>query len=470
VENTFLTSRYNFNVPLKSAYFLFNTSTGALISFTGSDAAELSRLLSGKPKLISGNHFDINILNQLRRNGFLVNPEFDELQEIRERYHTARGNTPIVLTLTTTMDCNLSCYYCYESRSKHHLEIKNIDQVLDTAWKLLQQSKKKSLHIDWFGGEPLMNLEFLHHASIALQKLCEDNNIKYSASVISNGTCWPAEVGSFIRNHKIRQVQISFDGLRENHNRRRRYRKDYLTDTNMSSFDEAVSLVDKLLNYVRVDLRFNMDSGNTDDFLDFIDFAKSRKWFDAPFKCILYPAKLAAYSERSEFMRQKELPTNEFDSLFALALERLPATFMDEFNNPKLLPKPKTSVCAALANNSVVIGSDGLEYRCCLQVGETNHAVGKIGMQASNESFPDKIWWENFDPTTLPNCSRCSFLPICWGGCPKAHLDVSSYETDEYGLFWRKYLPGMIANSIKEAEMEGFAYGEDDQFRYISNS
>ncbi len=465
MENTFITSRYNFSVPLKSGYLLFNASTGALTCLAGSDAAELSKLLSGKPVLVAGDYFDINVLNQLRRNGFLVDPDFDELQEIRERYLTARGNTPIVLTLTTTMDCNLGCYYCYETRSKHHLEIHNIDEILNAALKHLQASKKHSLHIDWFGGEPLMNLEFLHHASLALQKLCEDNDIKYSASVISNGTCWPAEIGDFIKIHKIRQVQISFDGLRDNHNRRRRYRKDYETTKNITSFDVAVSLVDKLLNYVRVDLRFNMDSGNTDDFLDFIDFAKSRKWFDAPFKCIVYPAKVAAYSERSDFMRHKELPTNEFDRLFALALERLPAAFLDEANNPKLLPKPKTSVCAALANNSVVIGADGFEYRCCLQVGETKHAVGKMGMQVADESFPDKIWWENFDPTSLPNCSRCSFLPICWSGCPKAHLDASTYETDEYGLFWRQYLPGMIASSLNDEEFEEFAYEEGDQFR-----
>jgi hypothetical protein len=49
----------------------------------------------------------------LRRGGFLVEQTFDELGAIRERYREARGRTPMVLTLTTTQDCNLGCYYCY---------------------------------------------------------------------------------------------------------------------------------------------------------------------------------------------------------------------------------------------------------------------------------------------------------------------------------------------------------------------
>ncbi|MFF2619185.1 hypothetical protein [Kitasatospora sp. NPDC058046] len=41
-------------------------------------------------------------------------------------------------------------------------------------------------------------------------------------------------------------------------------------------------------------------------------------------------------------------------------------------------PHPKTSVCGALAEGSAVVGADGLEYRCGLQVGEQHRAVGRL--------------------------------------------------------------------------------------------
>src|SRR5207248_9209388 len=53
----------------------------------------------------------------------------------------------------------------------------------------------------------------------------------------------------------------------------------------------------------------------------------------------------------------------------------------------------------------------------------------------------DDLWWQQFDPTGLPTCSRCSFLPICWGGCPKKHLEQDEHAIAEQGAYWRKNLP-----------------------------
>ena len=120
-------------------------------------------------------------------------------------------------------------------------------------------------------------------------------------------------------------------------------------------------------------------------------------------------------------------------------------------------PIPKTSVCGALAFDSAVIGADGLEYRCGLQVGETHRAIGRFGSAGEQENFPDHDWWDTFDPTTLPTCSRCSFLPLCWGGCPKRHLEGSQPDIDSEGRFWRAHLPRLIAAGLGEQVPPEFA-------------
>jgi len=306
-ETVFVTSRYNFHVPVVDGVLLYSANTGAVLRFNGSDGLVLARTLSGTRLQIPKNSLPQEIHEQLRAGGFIVTDDTDELSAIRQRFQRARSETPLVLTLTTTMDCNLGCYYCYEDRTADRLELKDVASILALVKDKLERSGKQSLHVDWYGGEPLMNIDFIEAASMSLQAWCQQKQIAYAASIISNGTCWPSEVAGFIDRHSIRQVQISFDGLRENHNRRRRYRKGYGSDADASSFDRAVELVDKLLDHVRVDLRINIDRGNQGDVIPFVKFARSRSWFSRPFPAVIQPARLASYSEHSAFMRESEL-------------------------------------------------------------------------------------------------------------------------------------------------------------------
>ncbi len=248
-EPVFVTSRYNFHVPTDDGVLLYSANTGAVLRLTGSDGLSLARTLSASRLEVPEGSLPREIYQQLMSGGFIVPERKDELDEVRERFHRARKETPLVLTLTTTMDCNLGCYYCYEERAPDRLEQKDVAAILELVKDRLARSGKRSLHVDWYGGEPLMNIQFIEIASDALQALCRNSDVFYAASIISNGTCWPNDVGAFIERHCIRQVQISFDGLRDNHNRRRHYRKGYTPSDDISSFDQAVRLVDELLDH-----------------------------------------------------------------------------------------------------------------------------------------------------------------------------------------------------------------------------
>lgn len=461
-------SRYNFCVPLgDDDSVLYNAGSGASIRLAGTDVAEITKLLCGPPRNVATRIIPSALLASLRRGGFLVEQNFDEVAAIRERYWVARGRTPMVLTLTTTQDCNLGCYYCYEERSRAALGAADVPSILDWTRARLAASGKDSLHVDWYGGEPLLNIAFIEVASDALQSLCNELNVSYSASVISNGTCWPDDVSGFIRRHRIRQAQISFDGLKANHDKRRRYRRGRAPGPGTSSFDQAVALVDKLLEVVHVDLRFNSDRGNSDDLEPLVAFCRERGWFDRPFPCVFQLARISDYSERSGFMSQAKLSEDEFERLRERARHLVPnETNLDETTTRSLYPLPRSSVCAALADDSIVVGADGHRYRCGLQVGEKNRPVAFAGKGGLMSPGPDAPWWDDFDPTRQPNCSRCSFLPVCWGGCPKKHLEGDTASLHEQSLYWRKALPQKIAWRFGVAMDEStFTFSESDQFR-----
>jgi uncharacterized protein len=447
--SSYLASRYNFAFRGdRGGVALFNAFTGAVIKLDGRHVDALANSLSDHRLLFSGSEFSDELRESLRRGGFLVQAHFDELHAVRERYWRARGETPVVLTITTTMDCNLGCYYCYEERSGKALKSTDVSATVDLARDLVARSGRHSLHVDWYGGEPLLNLEFLEAASGELQAYSDREGVSYVASIISNGSLWPSDAEAFVARNRIRQVQISFDGLQGNHDKRRRYRRGHGAE-NSSSFVEAVKLVDKLVNCVRVDLRLNIDRANSDDLRPFIHFARDRGWFDAVFPAVFQPARLASYSESSAFMRKYELSLEEFDDLRAIARDEIGASArIEESEVPEGFPHPKTSVCAALASNSLVVGAEGLTYRCGLQAGETKRAVGTLEDRGQG-AVPghDRVWWDAFDPTRAPSCSKCSFLPICWGGCPKKHLEGDTHAIQEQGRYWRNNLPRLIAHA-----------------------
>ena len=473
-QSVLRTSPYNFLIPLSDSLLLYSSFSGAVIGLTGEDALSIAKILSGDVHPVCLEDIPESFARQLLDGGFVTSDPAVQLKTIQERFQAARSDYPVVLTLTTTMDCNLGCYYCYEERSSDRLERVDLPAILGYAEEHLRGRQNARLHVDWYGGEPLLNCPFLEVASCALQELCQRMSVPYAASLISNGTEWPEDVGTFVSRHQIRQVQISFDGMRENHNRRRRFRNidDQRT---RSSFDEAAGVVSKLLDFARVDIRFNIDAHNKQDLVPFIRFAQSSGWFTGAHAAMFQPARLACYTERSSFMRKTELTVAEFDELRELARTELGGPRVEESESPEGFPFPKSSVCCALARDAVVIGADARVYRCGLQASEPYSAVGTLrpatGVfpildNATETSYAtNEHWWQSFDPTEAPRCSRCSFLPICWGGCPKKHFDGDTHALREQGDYWRRNLARLVTAKLGIELPFAIHFTESDQFR-----
>ena len=90
----------------------------------------------------------------------------------------------------------------------------------------IARSSRRAVHLDWYGGEPLLNAGFIEYASERIQAHVASRGLAYSASIISNGTGWPDDPLAFVQRHAIREVQISFDGDQEQHDRYRAFRTE----------------------------------------------------------------------------------------------------------------------------------------------------------------------------------------------------------------------------------------------------
>ena len=477
-------SRYNFVVPIGDETLVFNAFSGALVSLGGSDGRTVGAALVGEANM-SVEDLPQGLAREFFEKGFVTLNDHAQFDEIRERFSNARRSTPMVLTITTTLDCNLGCYYCYQDRSSDQLAASDVEQIVsDTRAKLIGSGRKR-LHVDWYGGEPLSNSDFIEECSLALQAMCRDLHVHYQASIISNGTLWPDDVGAFVERHAISQVQVSFDGMTSRHDKVRRFRPGKDRQAGLSSFGLATSLIDRLANFCRVDARFNLDRANAADLLEFVREARRRGWFEKPFPVVIQPARVADYSERSGFLKSHKLSLVEFDQIRAdlRSASKAGSEFaIEESEAPDGYPYPKTSVCAALVDDSSVLGADGRVYRCGLQVSESHRAVGSfrptdefvasgpkrvipIASQTNVVEATQASWWQSFDPCQQPTCSVCSFLPICMGGCPKKHLEGDRQSLDEQGAYWRQNLARLLSNAARPGSSSDFQIPLVHQFR-----
>ncbi|MDD9967451.1 MAG: radical SAM protein [Myxococcales bacterium] len=472
-HGVFRSSRYNLCIPTEGGALLYNTLRGGVLQGDGTRSRDSMRALAQPGVVVSEDAVPPDHLLALVEGGFLVPDGTDEIAVVKERYDRARDQAPIALTVTTTMDCNLGCYYCYEERTNDRLTItEDLEPLVNLAREKLRRAGKRFLHVDWYGGEPLLNQEFMEAASAGIQAMCREEGVTYQASIISNGTRWPSDVAGFIRRHRVAEVQVTFDGMQANHDKRRHYRAGHRRPEDRSSFEVLVSLVDQLLECVQVDLRLNIDDGNAADFVELVHFARKRGWFERAFPVEIHPARLSKYSERSAFMRKVELTPEEFASVRRDIEDAVPETapvqVQDPFK-PDGFSGPRTTVCAALATDSAVVGADRNVYRCGLQVGDTKRAVGAVArkhrLPVLGADRDDGAFWEGFDPTTMPRCRHCTFLPLCWSGCPKAHLEGDEQAIREHGDYWRANLPHLVAADVGLTLPPDLVFSPSEQFK-----
>jgi uncharacterized protein len=159
------------------------------------------------------------------------------------------------LTVLTSTDCNLGCGYCFQNigqdatggdrppRIAHaRLTSETIGSVLDFTGRRMAESGLSRLFVLLFGGEPLLNprgcLELLARA--ADYGLAE-------ASMTSNLTLLTPRLASQLSDLRLRSIQVTFDGDREDHDRIRVRRSHGGTfDTilrNLSRASQAAPLI-----------------------------------------------------------------------------------------------------------------------------------------------------------------------------------------------------------------------------------
>lgn len=462
-------SYYNMVVDHGQTTLLFNGVSSALLALNSRVAESLAPFMGDKRDRKAGTGYSTwrrspffeedlpqsvkSIFPSLVGSGVFVEAGKDERDMLRRSYINNRARAPLFVTITTTLDCNMRCYYCYQKDDKlEHMSIETCDEIIHWTISQIKAQQPTKFYVDWYGGEPMLNQPVIDRYSAAVIEYCDSAGVDYKASMICNGTAWPEAARDFVSRNRLHSIQFSIDGPEKHHNKRRG-----LIDPNggpgrQASFSQVLDVIDLLVGSTKIYLRINVDPYIGRDALQLVDICNRRGWLTDNSLFYPYLAVINAMTEHCGFVGKspkfKAFET-EFDEIQAEFYRQI-GKFRDQksLEVVQYFPNRVTINCAAVSNNAIVFGPNGLTYKCGLDVGDEHRAHGilKNGQMADNVSTDvlpvDR--WERYDPFIHPTCSECQYLPVCMGGCPKAQIDRDDAQIKMQSVFWESNFDRII--------------------------
>jgi uncharacterized protein len=126
------------------------------------------------------------------------------------------------LTINPTLNCNFSCWYCYEAHPKKRMSKNVINATIKYIEHLVNNLKINNLNLDWFGGEPLLCYKTtMYPLANEAKKVCDQNHVSFQSGMTTNGYLIRPEMIPFFKKVNMNSFQITLDGEKDQHDKTR---------------------------------------------------------------------------------------------------------------------------------------------------------------------------------------------------------------------------------------------------------
>jgi len=177
------------------------------------------------------------------------------------------NNSGLNITVVLNLDCNFACIYCYEGdmKGKLYMSDKTADRLIHFIKHNFPENKK-SLVMDFYGGEPLLSIGMIKFISQRLKSFTECKGASYSFTLVTNGSLFKRKVAEKLAPLGLTNAQITLDGPAENHNRYRPFK------SGAGSFDTIIRNIKETCDLVKIGIGGNFDRENYEKFVLLLDY------------------------------------------------------------------------------------------------------------------------------------------------------------------------------------------------------
>lgn len=408
-------SNYNFFIKNEenNGVIAYNSFTSAMAMMNNE---EFERFNSSKE-----NDFDSceeETIKLLKNNGYIIEDDYKELDAIECDFLNAKySNNFMVLTIAPTEDCNFRCIYCYEKNSikPKYMDIKTADNVVSYIKKRIKDIR--GLKINWYGGEPLLSMNIIKNISESVIKLCDENNVYFDASIVTNGYFLNEKNLDVLSSCKVKSIQVTIDGNKEIHDKRR------FLNGGGPTFDTIIKNLRLIKNYdVNVNLRVNIDKTNVHIVEEVTNIIKKING-GKNISCYLG----MVTSTDGCYKKSECFNTEEF------SYKNLDFHIKNYEDISYMYPNIRKLACGAEGTFSLVIGADGETYKCWEDMGKKDLSTGNINGEISFYN-KNNIRYLSNNPINHKSCRECKVLPLCMGGCLKKIKGEDACDVIKYTL------------------------------------
>lgn len=360
------------------------------------------------------------------------------------------------VTWVVTYNCNFRCPYCFETNTSKNKTspVTFSKEMIDKAYKAIDLYKeeyhiKKKTSMVLFGGEPLLK----QNKNIVDYIVNEGNKRGYTFSAVTNGY----ELDSFtdlIGSDKINKLQITLDGTKTMHDKRRFHYSDGGT------FDKIIKNIQTIKDKeIRIGIRMNVDKDGITEFSNLNRFLNNVGLLDNK-NITIQAAKLMKHNDVDLSKRKDiEIPSmreyidmhKRHNTINKCKDYDVKSRFLYAIKNNKPFPF-RTSSCA-ITKGGVVLDPLGYIYPCWELVGKKDYIIGNylLGNFVMNEKSEK---WHNAFLLNDEKCMKCKFALICGGGCPKRNKE----ERKQNCMLFQNIFKISIENGYYEIQGKSLKY------------
>lgn len=393
---------YSYKFVYNNNVYLYNNLTKELILLNDDENRKLSNT-----------NYDCSdsLITYLIRHWFLVPVDNDDIKLQNQFFCLSKQCMPrksiVNYIILPTTACNARCFYCFEAGAK----ISTMDNVIakKVAKFIVEKSNGNPVKINWFGGEPLCNINAINFISDYL--LCKE--VDFRSTIISNGFLFNQNIIVNAKNiWNLKTAQITLDGMDETYNKVKNYKT-----TISNPFQKVIGNIRTLLtNNISVVVRLNVDKHNSKELYNLVDYLWEQFGNFENFK--VYPHFLFDLSINFERRSEKE-NCNIFNDFIKLETQIKEKNI--SISNNENISLIKTNFCMADDYKSVLITPTG-------KIGKCEHFIQDEFCVDMNE-YNENLLWDKYD---LPEkkCEKCFCLPsyITLKDCPDVNHKCSDFH------------------------------------------
>lgn len=410
-----VSSKYNLRTTSEDgSYVLWNSYTGAICVFKPQQRGGVQTLLKegyrGEPK---------GVVKYLVDNGFLVPKETNEYRKVQLAFGQSHYRQDILeLILLASEDCNFRCNYCYEDFARGTM----LPSVREGVKKMVEKKAPhlKQLTTGWFGGEPLYGFQAMEDLGPFFIEMAEKYELGYASHITTNGYLLTPDVAEKLLAWRVFNYQITIDGMREQHDKKRPARDGSGTfDQIMSNLIELKKRPERF----RIRVRVNYDKENHPYIEDLLLLLQQEFGGDDRFMVAFHGV------GRWGGPNDKDLDVCGVDEA-QLVQDRLRKSAKDKGFRPLGTLREMNSlgknVCYAARPYNFIVGADGKLMKCTIDLDKKDRNIvgqltpdGEMIMNVDNLA----LWVEPaFQSDT--GCQKCAILPTCQGiSCPLIRIE-----------------------------------------------